>query len=933
MISPSENVVAKSVIQYRGVKIKCSSVSSALCVNAVLRHNKKKVRRALTIKGANLNKLCLLKCQNASYTVTPLALAARFTKKSCHFIRWMLKHGADPNVKCDMTPLGVAVKMNYQKLAALLVDSGADVDLKSRDTDDESRNFMHTPLHVACSKRFFTTATYLLLKGAFPDDDDEIENKLADGAREYRKWKHIFSTTSKSQVHVLFDHVSPAFHPLSCTILDDSKNTTLHYACAAGDRDQVNRILDRGARINARNAEKKSPIEVALDFGHSDIVFMLIEHGCHLPQRVRSATNSRGNTLLHIACKQNRVAVAKKLIEAGSSLSVTNKNGKSAMHYAWRNGELRNTVLDRVFRCSSSDDDNTSNDNGAIMVNLAMTLRLVYRRFLIINDDVGDEETDSDEHDNADNDDDDDDDCVNDSNPEADELALYKTLCTVMSERPFRSFTGETVHKYLCFSCGRLTPDACFLLQSRGLSDVPMLFSSCSSCTIRNNHRYNNCRCYFCSIYTLDEVKSFLLFNRCPICGCRYMEKLLLLKLHIACSATAFSKTPSSFSIITELIWQGAGVNAKLDCRGNTALHLACRNEASPNIIDILLYMGADPHVVNDEGKTPVDYAVDKKFIEILKILIKHVHDNIICTRSGKTSTKLLMLANAGLYHDLHRLACDGAIINPPATSNCGSSVFRSCLLDILAKDGKWDLVRLLVRMGCCDFTDEMFRHMFQNSFADETEFYNKIKTWKWFSLAGFCQNRDFAAHFEIFMQKLTLQQFANDTHMDISAETAKELEWLQHDVENPPSLFRKCMYTIRRQLILAEPEGKSILPSVERLGLPKEIQFYLKLPKLEDHFRFPSIRIPFKYGIENFESNLIYDRYMLCETLSIPPRNSTSSRRPHDVRLWSRRRRGQTSRRRRNVNSKGHLEDVVMGRPKPTSVGRRRTSHTDVLI
>jgi len=513
--------------------------------------------------------------------------------------------------------------------------------------------------------------------------------------------------------------------------------------------------------------KNQSLVETALDFGHSDIVFMLIKHGCHLSQRVLSATNSRGNTLLHIACEQNRVAVAKKLIEAGSSLSVTNKNRKSVMHYAWRNGELRNTVLDHVFgyRCKRQ-----------------IKLELLQR-----NDDSFRSACRN-----------------NDDEPTADELALYITLCTVVSEVPL-GLCAIIIADTLCSRCGKLTPEACHILQGRGMFDHVLLLSAC--------------------------------------CGTSYANKQLALQLLIARRLSSeVSESDLKFGI-EKCIQKGANVNAA-DCRGNTPLHLACRDSDCRDIVRILLNCGANPYVVNNEGRTPLDCAADKQRGQLLLSLIDHVDDDILSTVSskGEASTKLLMLASAGVLSQqlAYRLACDGARINPPATSSCDSNARRyylSCILDILAWKDKWSVVCELVRMGCCDYTDDMFKSMFQISLRDTTNFYNKVPMWKWFSLAGFWQNNDFTAELESFLEvEFHRWQPKRDTHTDSRAATAtSELEWLKDDVRNPPSLLRQCVYTIRRQLILADTaDGRSIFPSIEKLPLPTKLKDSLKLEDLD---------------------------------------------------------------------------------------------------
>jgi len=212
----------------------------------------------------------------------------------------------------------------------------------------------------------------------------------------------------------------------------------------------------------------------------------------------------------------------------------------------------------------------------------------------------------------------------------------------------------------------------------------------------------------------LDDA---LLLSGC--CGSSYANKELALELVV--DITQSSESDLKFGI-EKCIQKGANVNAA-DCHGNTQLHLAWRYAASEGIhVRILLDSGANPYVVNNEGMTPLDYAVD------------HVDDGILSTVSskGKARTKLMMLARAGVLSQqlANHMACDGARINPPTTRSCDSNAPRSCLLDILAREAKWGVVCELVRMGCCDYTNKMFKRMFRISLTDTTHFYNKVPMW-----------------------------------------------------------------------------------------------------------------------------------------------------------------------------------------------------------
>lgn len=64
----------------------------------------------------------------------------------------------------------------------------------------------------------------------------------------------------------------------SLTIIDDDKNTELHYAAASGDVDAVMNLLTNCSKIDLENYLGWTPMMMACRNGHVNIVKLLLEH-------------------------------------------------------------------------------------------------------------------------------------------------------------------------------------------------------------------------------------------------------------------------------------------------------------------------------------------------------------------------------------------------------------------------------------------------------------------------------------------------------------------------------------------------------------------------------------------------------------------------------------------------------------------------------
>ena len=68
--------------------------------------------------------------------------------------------------------------------------------------------------------------------------------------------------------------------------------TSLHSASEYGYLDLARLLIDRGADVNLRRADRLSSLHLSLSSGHLDVTRLLIQHGANVDSR-----NDNGETL------------------------------------------------------------------------------------------------------------------------------------------------------------------------------------------------------------------------------------------------------------------------------------------------------------------------------------------------------------------------------------------------------------------------------------------------------------------------------------------------------------------------------------------------------------------------------------------------------------------------------------------------------------
>ncbi|VDO81216.1 unnamed protein product [Schistosoma mattheei] len=87
---------------------------------------------------------------------------------------------------------------------------------------------------------------------------------------------------------------------------DEHRFSLLHWAAREGQRNIVDLLVIRGARINATNMGDDTALHLAAAHGHFDVVhYLLNSHRLNV-----DAANEHGNTALHYACFWNHLEIA-----------------------------------------------------------------------------------------------------------------------------------------------------------------------------------------------------------------------------------------------------------------------------------------------------------------------------------------------------------------------------------------------------------------------------------------------------------------------------------------------------------------------------------------------------------------------------------------------------------------------------------------------
>lgn len=116
--------------------------------------------------------------------------------------------------------------------------------------------------------------------------------------------------------------------------------TALHIAVENGNREIAKYLLDMGARINARDKQRRTPLMSIDTDATPELVRMLLDHRAKV-----NVFDTKGNTALIYAAEYENAEILRVLLDAGAQVNAQNKAGKTALMIAAENNYAENVKV------------------------------------------------------------------------------------------------------------------------------------------------------------------------------------------------------------------------------------------------------------------------------------------------------------------------------------------------------------------------------------------------------------------------------------------------------------------------------------------------------------------------------------------------------------------------------------------------------------
>lgn len=362
-----------------------------------------------------------------NYGETPFHIAVRIGMDD-NILKQLIDAGTDTNErnKKGQTPLILAIERNQIQQVNFLIRNGADI--HAEDTSGETvftkalaiglqmvQNIItegnsmyrdsngYTPLHIAVSQRASTDIIYYIIeKKSLVNTRDKAGNTALHIATE-RNYREIGEILLANNADIFYANVKGDSSLKIAMILgggredwiinshtilskDGAGNTPLHLVAEWKFIPMILYLLDKGADINARNANNETPLFSAVKNDSPDAIRTLLGAGGGIKADI-NARDFLGNSVLHATIKWSAYNSATLLLSMTSDgftslIYAKNLAGKTVLHEASKQGNLN---FIKIFLNARADINATDEIGRHSLTEAVLTNKIDAVKFLLAN--------------------------------------------------------------------------------------------------------------------------------------------------------------------------------------------------------------------------------------------------------------------------------------------------------------------------------------------------------------------------------------------------------------------------------------------------------------------------------------------------------------------------------------------------------------------
>lgn len=233
---------------------------------------------------------------------------------------------------CQAVPLDQLIREKKTEELKKIIEDKNQVNMRN--------NYGQSLLMVAAIEADFEMVKYLTNQGAMLDARDYEDNTVLHFAVEsgnFKMLKFLVDNLEKKQKKMAEEAKEAAEEEVAeeeekpvVEVINRQGMTPLHIAAEMGHIEIVKYLIDKGADPEIRNrGDNNTPLDLALAAGNLKIVKYLVAAGAN-----PNTTDNQGNSLLHIFTKNGDLDMVKKLIKKGAEINSLSNQGRTSLDIA-----------------------------------------------------------------------------------------------------------------------------------------------------------------------------------------------------------------------------------------------------------------------------------------------------------------------------------------------------------------------------------------------------------------------------------------------------------------------------------------------------------------------------------------------------------------------------------------------------------------------